>query len=85
MSSAICNVLRGRKAGLRWQKLVGYNTIELMKHLESKFDKNMNWGNHGSYWHIDHIKPKSLFHYTSPKEKEFKRCWSLGNLQPLEL
>ena len=44
----------------------------------------MNWKNYGSYWHIDHIKPKTLFNYSSPEDKEFIKCWSLSNLQPLE-
>jgi 5-methylcytosine-specific restriction endonuclease McrA len=33
---------------------------------------------------VDHIKPKSLFKYTSYSDKEFLECWSLKNLQPLE-
>ena len=44
----------------------------------------MTWENQGSYWHIDHIKPKSLFEYDSIDHPEFKKCWSLDNLQPLE-
>ena len=44
----------------------------------------MNWDNHGTYWHIDHIKPKSWFKYDSAEHPEFKQCWSLENLQPLE-
>ena len=44
----------------------------------------MNWENYGSYWHIDHIKPKSLFIFESLEDEEFKQCWSLNNLRPLE-
>ena len=61
-----------------------------MEHLESKFEPWMNWGNYGAYeeerlkWHIDHIRPKSLFIFISPEDKEFKECWALENLQPLE-
>ena len=33
---------------------------------------------------IDHIKPRSLFKYKKPENKEFKECWALNNLQPLE-
>lgn len=66
------------------QDLLGYSTEELMKHLESKFKPEMNWENHGSYWHIDHVKPKSWFNYASTDDAEFKACWALSNLQPLE-
>ena len=44
----------------------------------------MNWSNHGTYWHIDHIKPKSWFKYESTDDEAFIKCWSLDNLQPLE-
>jgi len=66
------------------EKLVGYTLENLTKHLEKQFDDKMSWDNYGSYWHIDHIKPKSLFNYTSEIDKEFKECWGLNNLQPLE-
>lgn len=56
---------------------------ELMKHLESKFVEGMSWDNYGSMWHVDHIVPDSWFQYSSVKDEEFKRCWSLSNLQPL--
>ena len=84
MHTAIWKTLKKQKAGRKWEELVGYSVNELMKHLERQFDENMNWENYGSYWHIDHIKPKSLFKYNSPDELEFKKCWALENLQPLE-
>lgn len=76
--------LKGKKAGRKWESLVGYTLEDLVEHLEKKFDEKMNWENCGSYWHIDHIKPRSLFKYTSSDEIEFKKCWALENLQPLE-
>lgn len=84
MRANIWDALKGKKAGRSWEKLVGYTLQDLMTHLEKQFDKNMNWENQGSYWHIDHIKPKSLFHYETAEDPEFKLCWSLSNLQPLE-
>lgn len=64
--------------------MLGYTVNDLKMHLENKFDKNMNWKNYGSYWHIDHIKPQSLFNIKEIGDKEFVVCWSLTNLQPLE-
>lgn len=61
-----------------------YAIEELKFHLEAQFDEKMTWDNYGSYWHIDHIKPHSLFHYTSMNDEAFKKCWSLENLRPLE-
>lgn len=84
ITNCVCKALRGKKAGKRWEILVGYTLEDMVKHLEKKFDEKMSWENWGNYWHIDHIKPKSLFKYTSPDEIEFKKCWALENLQPLE-
>jgi len=82
MSSAISLALKGKKAGRHWEKLVGYTVNDLMQHLETKFTPEMSWENYGSYWHDDHIVPKSWFAQTDPAE--FKACWALSNLQPLE-
>lgn len=84
ISTSISHALRGKKNRVDWEKLVGYTVTDLMKHLEVLFDKNMNWENYGSYWHVDHRKPKSWFKYETYTDSEFKKCWSLSNLQPLE-
>jgi hypothetical protein len=72
------------KSDCGWEKAVGYTLKELVAHLENQFDSNMNWDNYGAYWHIDHIKPKSLFVFESLQDEKFKECWALSNLRPLE-
>lgn len=72
------------KEGRSWKDILGFTIEELITHLESNFDSNMNWDNYGTYWHIDHIKPKSWFIYETVDDPAFKECWSLDNLQPLE-
>lgn len=67
-----------------WKEVLGYTVEDLMEHLEKKFTPEMNWDNYGTYWHIDHIRPKSWFEYTSTDSEAFKQCWALDNLQPLE-
>lgn len=84
MGVAIYESLKSKKAGRKWETLINYTLKDLMEHLERQFDKNMTWENYGSYWHVDHIKPRSLFIYTFPEDPEFKKCWALENLQPLE-
>lgn len=84
MGTLIYQSLKDKKAGRRWEKLVSYNIEELMEYLENQFDEKMNWDNYGNYWHVDHIKPRSLFKYTFSDDPEFKKCWALDNLQPLE-
>jgi len=84
MSNFLWWALKGKKNGRSWESLVGYTANDLIQHLEKQFDDKMSWDNYGSYWHIDHIKPKSLFAYISESDEEFRKCWALTNLQPLE-
>lgn len=44
----------------------------------------MNWDNYGSYWEIDHIIPVNTFDFIKHTDSDFKICWSLANLRPLE-
>ncbi len=84
MGTAIWVSLKNKKSGQKWESLVGYTLEELMARLEKQFDRKMVWDNYGNYWVIDHIKPKTLFQYTSSNDLGFKQCWALKNLQPLE-
>lgn len=84
IGTAINKALRGNKLKKKWEQLVGYSLKDLMKHLEGLFMPEMNWGNYGIYWEIDHIKPKRLFQFNSPEDLEFQQCWGLANLRPLE-
>ena len=84
MKNLIYHSLKRKKAGREWESLVNYTLEDLMRYLENQFDKKMNWDNYGSYWEVDHIKPRSLFRYIFPEDPEFKECWALKNLQPLE-
>jgi hypothetical protein len=60
----------------------------LKQHLEGKFYPNkdtnekMTWANYGVYgWHVDHIKPLSLFDLTD-REQLILAC-HYTNLQPM--
>lgn len=75
---------QGCKKDNRTFKALPYSIQELMAHLEEYFDENMTWENYGSYWHLDHIKPRILFLYTSLSDNQFLECWSLENLRPME-
>lgn len=84
ISSSIYSSLKGDKQNYHWENLVNFNLQQLKEHLESMFDSNMNWDNYGSYWEIDHIIPINTFNFTSFNNEDFKVCWSLINLRPLE-
>lgn len=84
MSVSIQMALKANKSRRSWESLVGYSVDDLKLHLESKFTENMTWEEllKGKI-HIDHIIPKSAFNYSTPEDENFKKCWSLSNLQPL--
>jgi 5-methylcytosine-specific restriction endonuclease McrA len=76
--------LNGKKENYSIWKFLPYTMGDLTRHLENQFDENMNWDNYGSYWHLDHIIPQSIFSYTTMTDDAFLKCWALDNLQPLE-
>jgi len=71
--------LKEKKAGRKWEIIVGYTLDDLVWHLEAQFDNNMSWDNYGGYWSVDHIKPISSFSIEKVKD-----CWALVNLRPME-
>jgi len=82
ISTLMLRSLKENKNGRPWEQLVGYNCEQLKNHLEKKFLPGMSWENMGE-WHIDHKIPVSAFNYERPEDPDFKKCWTLSNLQPL--
>lgn len=80
--AAIGICLRGKKAGRKWEDLVGYSSQQLMTHLERQFKRGMTWANRDQ-WHLDHIVPLSSFEFDSPEDDGFKAAWALTNLRPI--
>jgi hypothetical protein len=79
-------IVRGKQKGGRRCDLVSWTLPDLMQHLESQFVSGMSWNTYGrgeGKWCIDHIRPRSLFTFTSTTCKAFKECWALSNLRPL--
>ena len=74
--------LKGSKNGHHWEDLVDYTLEDLMTHLGKLFKPGMTLENHGK-WHIDHKVPIAAFSFAKPEDTDFKRCWTLANLQPL--
>lgn len=78
------------KMGNAVLKFLSYSIQELKNHLESQFEPWMNWSNYGKIsvdkktWNIDHIIPQSDLPYQSMTDDNFKKCWSLENLRPLD-
>ncbi len=77
--------LKGTKAGRKWENLAGYTVDQLKNHLEKLFGPEMTWENYGTVWEIDHKIPTAAFNFERPEDPDFKRCWDLKNLRPLEV
>ena len=83
-------ILRGRLSTLvnskfkykSTKKLLGCSMEHFKEWIEFQFDDNMNWNNHGDYWHLDHIKPCAKFKMSKKEDQE--ECFHWTNLQPLE-
>jgi hypothetical protein len=77
--------LRGLKKKTKtgiWSELP-YSIEEAKKHLEKQFAVGMSWKNHGKLWDIDHIIPQAALPFTTTRDVNFKKCWSLANLKPM--
>ena len=48
---------------------------------QQQFRNGMSWDNHGTVWHLDHIKPCASFDLT--KESHQMKCFNYKNTQPL--
>lgn len=81
ISHLVRHSLRGGKKSKVWE-ILDFDLAALVNHLEKQFEKGMTWENYGE-WHIDHKIPMAVFNFAKPTDIDFKKCWSLKNLQPL--
>lgn len=82
MRVQIRKALQSKKAGRRWEEMVGYTVKDLITHIERQLPRGWTINEFlANGWHIDHIVPKSTFDVSCPEQ--LRACWSLPNLQPL--
>jgi 3-methyladenine DNA glycosylase Tag len=73
--------VRGKRS-LSIGRLIGCSHAQLVRYIESRWQKGMNWDNYGiGGWHIDHITPCSAFDLL--REDHQRLCFHYTNLQPL--
>lgn len=84
ISTQLCFCLKEKKNNMHWEGLLPYTSQQLIEHIEKQFTPKMSWNNYGIYWELDHIIPQNTFNITSVDCIDFKICWSLANLRPLE-
>jgi len=88
LSRKICDAIyKSLKRGTKdnhWETLVGYTLNDLIKRLKRTMPRGYSWQDYfEGKLHVDHIIPISAFNFDKPEHTDFKRCWTLSNLQLL--
>lgn len=82
MRVRMCQAMRssGVHKSDRTLSLIGCTSMQLKKHIESKFLPGMTWENRDR-WHVDHIVPIAAFDISTTEGQ--KSAFHYTNLQPL--
>ena len=75
-------IINGCKKNCKTLTMLDCSVEFIRQWLESRFDSEMTWDNHGKYWHIDHFMPVVCFDLSKPDNQNI--CFHWTNLQPLE-
>lgn len=71
-----------KNTSLNYEKMLGCDWEILIQWLEFNMKLDMKWENYGSYWHVDHVYPCSLYDFEI--EENRLKCFNWTNLTPLE-
>jgi len=84
LSTLIRLSLKHNKNGKSWEGLTGYTIEQLTQHLKKTIPDGYTWQDYiDGVLQLDHIIPRSAFHFVTVEDIDFKRCWALKNLQLL--
>lgn len=83
LRNRICDAVKraNTKKANHTMELIGCCPKFIKAWLEHQFELGMTFENHGSLWHIDHVKPCASFNLLD--EEEQKICFNWKNLRPL--
>lgn len=81
LRNRIAKALKGIDKSRATMDLLGCTIDYFKRHLEEKFTPEMNWGNYGIYWHVDHRIPCAEFDLSDPEQQRV--CFHYTNLQPM--
>jgi hypothetical protein len=63
-------------------KYLGCSTKFFRFWIESQFEDEMTWDNHGSLWHFDHVNPCNNFDLKN--ETDIFKCYNWSNFRPYD-
>ena len=85
--SAIKSVAKRKNFRSKCWDVLPYTPAVLKEHLESQFRDGMDWSNHGTLWHIDHIRPLASYTFVDEQGNIYyetiKEANGLHNLRPV--
>ena len=81
LRSSLLTALKGRRKEGKTMQILDCDISFFKSWFEYQFDENMSWNNHGTYWHVDHIKPISSCDMSNMCE--IKKYFHWTNMQPL--
>ena len=85
--SALKSVCEHKTHKSKCWDVLPYTPNVLREHLESMFVDGMTWENHGTLWHIDHIKPLACYVFADKDGNIFNdaiiEANGLHNLRPV--
>lgn len=82
ISQQVSRMLKGQKAGRKWEDILGFSTEEIKVHLLSTIPNGYTIDDYkNGLLHIDHIIPKSI--YDVNNKEDIKKCWNFRNLRLL--
>jgi hypothetical protein len=84
VSAGMRRALLINKNGRKWETIVGYTAKDLERHLRKTIPHGYSWDDFlKGNLHIDHKIPIVAFNFSSEKDLDFKRCFSMKNLRLL--
>lgn len=65
----------------RWAAIIGFTKEEFLKHIQDEFQEGMSFENYGE-WVISFHIPKRCYNFSSLRDEDFRKFWTLKNLTP---
>lgn len=81
LRARMTSALKARSAGRSLVRDLGVSISEFMDYIERQFSPEMNWGNYGESWELDHIYPLSRADLAD--RSQFLAVANYRNYQPL--
>ena len=80
LSNRINDALKSESKSANTEWLIGMPFDQFKDWIETQFEPDMTWDNHGDHWEIDHVRPCASFDLT--EEAQQRACFNWSNQRP---